>query len=206
MGQRGIVITGSTRGLGYALAKEFLRLGCSVMVSGRSAAAVDGALTSLKEAIPNASVFGFPCDVRSSLEVDALWTEAAKQLGRIDHWINNAGIGQPTKRIWELDPDTVDDVIGTDLSGILNGARTAMRGMIAQKGGAIWFMEGHGSDGRILSGLSVYGAAKRALRYVAEALAVEARGTDVVVGALSPGIMITDFTMSQIERAEPQQR
>ena len=69
-----------------------------------------------------------------------------------------------------------------------------------RRSGAIWFMEGHGSNGRIMRGLSVYGAAKRSIRYVAAALAIEARGTGIVVGALSPGIMITDFTMKQIDR------
>jgi NAD(P)-dependent dehydrogenase (short-subunit alcohol dehydrogenase family) len=64
-------------------------------------------------------------------------------------------------------------------------------------------MEGHGSDGRIMKGLSVYGAAKRALRYVAQALAVEAKGTGVLVGALCPGIMVTDFTLSRLDRGDP---
>jgi len=61
-------------------------------------------------------------------------------------------------------------------------------------------MEGHGSNGRIMRGLSVYGAVKRSIRYAAAALAIEARGTGIVVGALSPGIMITDFTMKQIDQ------
>jgi len=55
-----------------------------------------------------------------------------------------------------------------------------------------------------MRGLSVYGAAKRALRYVARALAVEARDTGVLVGALSPGIMVTDFTLKNLDRSDPQ--
>jgi NAD(P)-dependent dehydrogenase (short-subunit alcohol dehydrogenase family) len=103
----------------------------------------------------------------------------------------------------------MEDVVRTDLLGVLYGARVAMRGMAAQprvagRGrGAIWFMEGHGSDGRIMRGLSVYGAAKHAVRYVARALAVEARGTGVLVGALSPGLMVTDFTLKQLDRRDP---
>ena len=103
----------------------------------------------------------------------------------------------------------MEAVVRTDLLGVLFGARVAMRGMTAQSRehgrapGAIWFMEGHGSDGSIRSGLSVYGAAKRALRYVARALAVEARDTGVLVGALSPGIMVTDFTLKPLDRRDP---
>ena len=74
--------------------------------------------------------------------------------------------------------------------------------MAAQGSGAIWFMEGHGSDGRIIGGLSVYGAAKRALRYVTAALAVEAKATGVAVRTLSPGIMISDFTMKEMDRSD----
>jgi NAD(P)-dependent dehydrogenase (short-subunit alcohol dehydrogenase family) len=103
----------------------------------------------------------------------------------------------------------MEAVVRTDLLGVLYGARVAMRGMSSQPRepgrapGAIWFMEGHGSDGSVRRGMSVYGAAKRALRYVARALAVEAKGTGVLVGALSPGIMVTDFTLRQIDRRNP---
>jgi len=92
-------------------------------------------------------------------------------------------------------------VIRTDVLGVLYGARVAMRGMVPAGKGMIWFMEGHGSDGRIMKGASVYGAAKRALRYAANALAVEAKGTGIRIGTLSPGLMVTDFTLSRLDRS-----
>jgi NAD(P)-dependent dehydrogenase (short-subunit alcohol dehydrogenase family) len=204
-----IVITGSTRGLGLCLAREFLARGCTVVVSGRTREAVDVAAARLRGEFPGAAVHGHPCDTGEAAQVDRLWAAAAHAMGGVDHWINNAGIGQPTVPIWDLDPTEMASIVRTDLLGILYGARTAMRGMAAQpcrtgKGrGVIWFMEGHGSDGRIMKGLSVYGAAKRALRYVSRALAVEAKGTEVLVGALSPGIMVTDFTLSRLDRSDP---
>jgi NAD(P)-dependent dehydrogenase (short-subunit alcohol dehydrogenase family) len=170
------------------------------MVSGRTREAVDAAVARLHAELPGAQVRGFPCDTGSPAQVDALWAAALQAMGGVDHWINNAGIGQPPAPIWEADPGDMEAIVRTDLLGVLYGARAAMRGMARQGSGAIWFMEGHGSDGRIMKGLSVYGAAKRALRYVARALAVEARGTGVLVGALSPGIMITDFTMGRLDR------
>jgi NAD(P)-dependent dehydrogenase (short-subunit alcohol dehydrogenase family) len=203
-----IVITGSTRGLGFQLAREFVLRGCEVVVSGRTAAGVDGALSRLRAELPNAAVHGITCDVADPAQVQALWDGAVNALGGVDHWINNAGIAQPLVPVWELEPGIVETVVRTDLLGVLHGARVAMRGMASQprtpgrSAGAIWFMEGHGSDGRIRRGMSVYGAAKRALRYVARALAVEAEGTGVLVGALSPGIMVTDFTLQQLDRRD----
>jgi NAD(P)-dependent dehydrogenase (short-subunit alcohol dehydrogenase family) len=197
-----VVITGSTRGLGLCLARELLTRGASVVVSGRMWSAVDATTRLLSQEHPGAVVRGFPCDTGAPEQVDALWDSAAEALGGVDHWISNAGIGQPTVPIWELPPSEMQAIIRTDVLGVLYGARAAMKGMLAQGSGAIWFMEGHGSDGRIMKGLSVYGTAKRAVRYAARALAVEARGTGVLVGTLSPGIMITDFTMKQLDRTD----
>jgi NAD(P)-dependent dehydrogenase (short-subunit alcohol dehydrogenase family) len=204
-----IVITGSTRGLGFELAREFLRRGCAVVVSGRTVTAVEAAVARLLGEFPGARVHGIACDTADPTQVQGLWDGAIRALGGVDHWVNNAGIGQPMAPVWEVAPEAMREVVGTDLLGVLYGARVAMRGMAAQSRqpgsapGAIWFMEGHGSDGRIMKGLSVYGAAKRAVRYVARALAVESRGTGVLVGALSPGIMVTDFTLKQLDRRDP---
>ena len=204
-----IVITGSTRGLGFQLAREFLRRGCAVVVSGRSREAVDAALLNLRAEFASAVVHGIPCDVARPDKVQDLWDGAVEALGGVDHWINNAGIAQPLVPVWDLEPGTMEAVVRTDLLGVLYGARVAMRGMTSQPrepghpAGAIWFMEGHGSDGSVRRGMSVYGAAKRALRYTAKALSVEARDTGVLVGALSPGMMVTDFTLEQLDRRDP---
>jgi NAD(P)-dependent dehydrogenase (short-subunit alcohol dehydrogenase family) len=198
-----VVITGSTRGLGLSLAREFLSRGCGVVISGRQRETAETVAAELGTKFPGSGVRGFPCDVRDPDQVEALWSAATGALGRIDHWINNAGIGQATVPIWELPPADMEEIVKTDLLGVLFGARTAMRGMAAQGTGTIWFMEGFGSDGRIMTGLSVYGASKRALRYVAHALAVEASDNGVRVGTLSPGMMVTDFTTSRLERKDP---
>jgi NAD(P)-dependent dehydrogenase (short-subunit alcohol dehydrogenase family) len=203
-----IVITGSTRGLGLQLARQLLGRGCPVVVSGRTRAAVDEALARLRAEFPQAPAHGIACDVTDPAQVQALWDGAVKALGGVDHWINNAGIAQPLVPAWDLGPGMMEAIVRTDLLGVLYGARVAMRGMTSQPrapgrpAGVIWFMEGHGSNGSVRRGMSVYGAAKRAVRYVARALAVEAKGTGVLVGALSPGIMVTDFTLQQLDRQD----
>jgi NAD(P)-dependent dehydrogenase (short-subunit alcohol dehydrogenase family) len=201
-----VVITGSTRGLGLNLAREFLAHGCRVMISGRKRSDVDAAMRFLTEERQGAFVCGFPCEVGDPAQSEALWKAAAAELGGVDHWICNAGIGQPMRPVWELPIAEMDAVVRTDLLGTLYGARAAMPGLRAQGSGAIWFMEGLGSDGRIIGGMTVYGAAKRAVRYAAHALAVEARGSGVLVGTLSPGIMITDFIRAQVDDGTPAER
>lgn len=144
MAKTRIVITGSTRGVGLRMAREFLSRGCAVMVSGRTLPAVDSALAQLKSELQDADVHGPPCDTGDDGQVEALWTAAAQTLWGVDHWIKNAGIGQPTTPIWELAPDEMEAVIRTDLLGVLYGARVAMRRMVYAGKGMIWFMEGHG--------------------------------------------------------------
>jgi NAD(P)-dependent dehydrogenase (short-subunit alcohol dehydrogenase family) len=144
MAKTRIVITGSPRGVELRMAREFLSRGCAVMVSGRTRQAVDSALAQLKSKLHDADVHGPPCDNCDDGQVEALWTAAAQTLWGVDHWIKNAGIGQPTTPIWELAPDEMEAVIRTDLLGVLYGARVAMRRMVCAGKGMIWFMEGHG--------------------------------------------------------------
>ena len=91
-----IVITGSTRGIGFGLALEFLQLGCKVTINGRSHESVNHGLNSLKGNFPD-NVQGFPAAVENRDELETLWESAEKQFGKIDIWINNAGIDQVAK-------------------------------------------------------------------------------------------------------------
>jgi NAD(P)-dependent dehydrogenase (short-subunit alcohol dehydrogenase family) len=79
------------------------------------------------------------------------------------------------------------------------GSKVALRGMLDQGFGEIYSLEGLGSDGRKVEGLAVYGTTKAALRYLNESLARETKGTGVLVGALRPGMVLTDLVMKQYE-------
>ena len=76
------------------------------------------------------------------------------------------------------------------------GAKVALTGLLAQGFGSLYNMEGLGSDGRQVDGLTLYGSTKRGLNYLTEALVRETAGTPVLVGALSPGMVITDMLTS----------
>ncbi len=204
---KSVVITGSTRGIGYGLADSFLGLGASVAVSGRRAAAVEDAAAKLAARHGGDRIVGWACDVREYAEVQALWDAAMDRFGSIDIWINNAGIGHPTGPIWEQSTESVRAVIDTNLLGTIYGAIVASRGMLRQGHGALYNMHGAGSDGRRIHGLSLYGSSKRAVGFLTQALVREARDTPLIIGAISPGMVMTELITDQFEdRPEEYQR
>jgi NAD(P)-dependent dehydrogenase (short-subunit alcohol dehydrogenase family) len=188
-----VVITGSTRGIGYGLADSFLALGCAVTVSGRTPEAVEKAVAELSAKHEAERIFGHPCDVTDFEQVQALWDAAKARFGKIDIWINNAGIGHPQVDFWELPAEQIEAVSSTNLLGAMYGSKVALLGMLAQGFGAIYNLEGLGSGGFRVPGTSVYATSKAGLRSFGETLARETRGTPVLVGALRPGMVITDL-------------
>ena len=95
--------------------------------------------------------------------------------------------------VWERPATEVDSVIATNLLGTIYGAQIAFRGMQAQGFGAIYNMEGMGSDGRMHAGLTFYGTTKSAVHYFTKSFAMEAKNTPVIVGGLQPGMVATDL-------------
>jgi NAD(P)-dependent dehydrogenase (short-subunit alcohol dehydrogenase family) len=198
-----IVITGSTRGIGYGLAEQFLQRGCRVAVSGRSEQAVNQAVAQLTNKYGGDRVAGQPCDVSVYEQAQKLWDAAAQRFGRVDVWINNAGISNPYVKFWEVKPEMLKAVTDTNLLGSLYGSHVALRGMLAQGGGQLYNMEGFGSDGRVGDGLTVYGCTKAAIRYLNKALLHDAKDTPVQIGTLSPGIVLTDL-WSELYDGQPE--
>ena len=197
---KSVVITGSTRGIGYGLADAFLGLGCTVTVSGRAQASADKAAEELAVTHPADRILAHACDVTRYEQVQGLWDAARERFGRVDIWINNAGVSQRAVPVWELDPEQVQTIVQTNITGSMYGAAVAMSGMIEQGAGAIYNLEGFGSDGRKMSGLSIYGTSKYGLVYLTDALVEEAKGTPVLVGAIRPGMVVTDLLVKQPEQ------
>ncbi len=192
-----IVITGSTRGIGYGMADAFLALGCKVAISGRTQAAVDEATTGLAKKYGADSIFGLACDVRRLEQVQALWDGALAHFGSIDVWINNAGLAHGITPLAEYRPETIEVVLETNVAGMMNGAMVALKGFRQIGSGAIYNMLGLGSTGRQVKGVALYGASKAAAAYLNRALVAETRGTPVLVAALAPGMVTTDLLTQQ---------
>ncbi len=194
-----IVITGSTRGIGYGLAEAFLSQGCAVVISGRTREAVDQAVATLAAKFDPVRIFGHPCDVTDFSQVQALWDTAHSHFGRIDIWINNAGLSHPQLNFWKLTSEQIKEVVSANLIGAMYGSKVALHGMLAQGSGALYNMEGLGSDGRQVTGMTLYGSTKYGLHYLNKALAVEALDKPVIVGIIRPGMVMTDLVTKQYE-------
>ena len=194
---KSVVITGSTRGIGYGLAHEFLVRGCQVTVNGRSPASVNKATHSLSQTHSATHIVGQAGDVRESDTHQALWDAAVAAFGKVDIWINNAGMGHPSIMVWEIPTETVDLIIDINLKGLIFGSQVAIRQMLQQGYGHVYSMEGFGSNGRTRPGLSLYGATKSALRFISKSLTAETADSPVKVSTLSPGIVITELITDQ---------
>jgi short-subunit dehydrogenase len=194
---KNIVITGSTRGIGYGLADAFLAMGCAVMVSGRKAETVIEAARILGEKHDKGRVFGQPCDVSRLEQVQALWDATASRFGQVDMWINNAGSAHGQTDLEDFSVETIHSNIDTNIIGTILGTQVALRGMRAQGSGAIYNMEGLGSNGMVVKGMTVYGTTKAAVSYFNEALAKEVDGSGIITGSINPGMVVTDLLTVQ---------
>ena len=205
-----VVITGSTRGIGYALAGALLERDCQVVISGRTSQSVDEALGKLALKFPGERMFGVVCDVAVFIQVQNLWEQAKSHFGRVDIWINNAGMAAPRNSLWELPPEKYDEVIRANVVGTLYGSKVALNGMLAQGFGALYNMEGFGARGRSMQGMTLYGSTKAAVHFINTSLAQEVAATPIIIGAIAPGMMITDMITRQyvgreaeLEHAKP---
>lgn len=197
-----IVITGGTRGIGYGLAEAFLVRGAAVMINGRSPQSVTQAQEQLARVSPPDRIHGYAGSVSDLATAEAIWATAAARWGGVDIWINNAGLGHDMEPAWEVAPERMEAVVRANVLGTMYGARVAMRGMIPQKGGFIYNMEGFGANGRTRPGMSIYSTTKAAIRQFTRSLIEEAADTPVGVGLLSPGMVITDMLMGPVARRE----
>jgi NAD(P)-dependent dehydrogenase (short-subunit alcohol dehydrogenase family) len=190
---KNIVVTGSTQGIGYGLADAFLKRGCSVAISGRTQEKVDAAVARLSASHKPEQMIGLACDVTRYEQIQALWNAAHGHFGKVDIWINNAGVNAGQIPFWQQSPDGIQTGVETNLIGAMHGSVVAIRGMLEQGSGAVYNMEGLGSNGRKIKGLTLYGTTKYGLAYLTDALAGETKGTPVIVGAIRPGMVLTNL-------------
>jgi chlorophyll(ide) b reductase len=195
-----IVITGSTKGLGKALAIEFLKQGDNVVISSRTKERVDSVVEELQKKFMDRKIIGFKVDVGNPDEIAALAKYALDQLSSIDIWINNAGSVPKRKTDFiDLSTDDIKSVLNANVYGTIWGTREALRIMVKQGYGHIFNMEGMGSRGRSAPKNSIYGYSKNPIPYLTKTLQTEIKGTGVGVHNLSPGMMTTDLLLNELE-------
>ena len=194
---RTVVITGSARGFGFCQAKKFKELGFNVVLSDINESNLFKALEELNTVNADETrATSIVCDVTKREDLENLWKEAVETFGRVDIWVNNAGVNSPDKPVCVLTEKEISFLLDIDLKGTVNGSAVAFSGMKEQGFGQIYNVEGYGSNDAMMTGLTMYGTAKRAVTYFTRSLAKESHdltNDQIKVCRLTPGIMITDF-------------
>lgn len=176
-----VFVSGSTAGIGFAIAKRFLMEGASVVINGRTQKSIDQAVAELKAAVANADVRGIPADFSKADEVNNL----LQQLPEVDILINNAGIFEP-KAFAEI-PD--EDWFRFFEINVMSGVRLCRHffpKMLEKNQGRIIFISSE-SGVFIPDEMIHYGMTKTAQLAVARGLAELTKGTNITVNSILPG-------------------
>ncbi len=184
------VITGGSRGLGYAIAETYAREGAQVIIASRSARSVSDAVKMLQA--KGAQVAGQACDVAEIQQVESLAEFAIQNFGHIDIWVNNAGLSAPYGPSAHIPSSNFQNVIDTNITGTYNGSVVAMRYFLAQKSGKLINLLGRGDTGSI-SFQSAYSSSKVWVRNFTKTLAKEYQKSGVDVFGFNPGLVRTEM-------------
>ena len=212
MAAQSVVITGSTQGLGFGYAREFVRRGHQVVVSGRGEARVKAAVERLGSEFPDARqcISGFACEISELEQVRALWDHGVASFGRIDIWLNNAGYARTGAEFADNTSEEIEAMVRANVIGSFNAAQTAVAGMARQGGGKLYLtLGGGGASGRVVPGMTVYSTTKRAVKYLANCLVKERRelhDESILIGTISPGINITEGMLREMRTIPQAQR
>ncbi|MDQ7734927.1 SDR family oxidoreductase [Halomonas sp. SpR1] len=191
------IITGSTAGIGFAIAQGLANAGANVVVTGRTQARVDDAIAAIKKATPNAKVEGVAADLGTAEGCQAL----IKQQPSTDILINNVGIFAP-QDFFDVDDATWQQFFDINIMSAVRLSRHYAQGMRERDWGRIQFISSE-SGINIPSEMVHYGMTKSALLSVSRGLAKVLSGTQVTVNAILPGPTRSEGVLNMIgEMAE----
>jgi len=185
---RTVLITGGNRGIGYAMAEEFIAQGHRVAVTARSGTGPEGCLT-------------VTADVTDGSSLDAALAEVEQKLGPIEVLVANAGITRDTLILRMTDED-FEDVINTNLTGVFRVVKRAIKSMVKGRFGRVILISSvvglYGSAGQVN-----YSSAKSGLVGFARSLTRELGGRGITANVVAPGFIETDMTavLSDEQRA-----
>jgi len=183
------LITGGSRGIGYAIAKSYLQEGARVAICSRDVASVAHAVQQLQIF---GDIYGVPCDVSHMADVRKMVSSVLDQFKKIDILVNNAGISMTYGRVGEIDPHQWADVIAINLIGTFNCCHAVIPQMQKQGGGQIINLKGYGAHFPSPY-VTAYGATKAALVAFTKSLAREYKRDGIRVNIFSPGVVKTEL-------------
>ncbi len=186
--QRTVLVTGGNRGIGFAIAEEFVAQGHRVAVTARSGRGPEGALT-------------VTADVTDAASLDAAYSEVEAAYGPIEVVIANAGITRDTLLL-RMSDDDFQTVVDTNLTGAFRTVKRAAKGMLKARFGRVILISSvvglYGSPGQIN-----YSSSKAALVGMARSITRELGGRGITANVVAPGFIETDMTA---ELPEEQQK
>ena len=130
------IITGGSRGIGFATAEMFLKEGATVILTASSPASAEKAVAKLKEKYPDRAVAGIAPDLSSLESVRDAFNKVVAQFGRVDILVNNAGVSESTP-FQQYTEETFDKVMDLNVKGVFNATRAIVDTMVAQGNGVI---------------------------------------------------------------------
>ena len=187
------LVTGGTRGIGYALADALLRAGEQVVITGTSTDGVMRAEHALATACGDSGrVQGLVCAVRDPASVELAVRTAAARFGGLDALVNNAGVGVGVP-ISEMPHDEWNRIIGTNLTGVFNCCKAVIPFLKQRGAGWIVNISSLASTNPFIGG-AAYCASKAGLNAFSEALMQELRHDNIRVTYILPGSVATGFS------------
>lgn len=182
------VVTGGSKGIGFAIARALRALGMDVVISARHENELAEAVRSLGGA---AHVHGVRSDVRSAADAKRLVADTVSRFGGIDVLVNNAGVGR-FANVADMSDDEWQQIIETNLSGVFHCCRAAIPELRRRGGGFIVNISSLAGKNSF-AGASAYCASKAGLNAFSEALMQEVRYDNIRVAYVMPGSVSTGF-------------
>jgi len=189
------IVTGASRGIGRGIALRLAKEKHNVMIFGRDAGSLKEVEKELKEF--EVETESFSGDVANEKFVDESVEAIINKYGKIDHLINNAGIGIMNKVV-EASMDDFKKQIDTNLYGIFNFTRAVLPSMIKRKNGSIINILSLAAKNAFVGG-AMYCASKHAALGFTKSLMLEVRGYNIRVAAICPGSVDTEFSHGTIQ-------
>lgn len=185
------IITGGSRGIGYATAEAFLREGAIVIITGSRPETAKTAVAKLREKYPDAIVDGISPKLSDLEDVRKQFREAISNYGKVDILVNNAGMSERTP-FTEYTEELFDDIMDLNVKGVFNATRTVIEYMVPAQSGVILntssMVSIYGQPGGV-----AYPTSKFAMNGMTVSLARELGPKGIRVNAVAPGITETDM-------------